>query len=187
MTSTQQNGPKSMTTDGGWTSISSCLVQGEKEELMRGRARRATYHRNSTYSLELVSGLPRWVSGTLFSHHMADIIAIDHNRRDGHAGFLADFNCIQRFDECRNSTFGERLKGLDYKLSSAGVGTQVRFEIEPRRCRMTTPVWVMSHIRCAAEAGKTPRRLVITGTRSSPSSLCPRASVGDSGTPRRRE
>jgi hypothetical protein len=42
---------------------------------------------------------------------MADIIAIDHDRRDGHAGFLADFNCIQRFDECRNSTFGERLKG----------------------------------------------------------------------------
>ena len=139
MTSTQQNGPKSMTAGGGWTSISSCLVQGEKEDLMRGRARRATYHRNSTYSLEVVSGLPRWVSGTLFSHHMADIIAIDHNRRDGHAGFLADFNCIQRFDECRNSTFGERLKGLDYKLSSAGIGTQVRFEIEPRRCRMTTP------------------------------------------------
>jgi len=46
---------------------------------MRGRARRATYHRNSTYSLEVVSGLPRWVSDTLFSHHMADIIAIDHN------------------------------------------------------------------------------------------------------------
>jgi len=132
-------------------------------------------------------GIAPLVSDTLFSHHMADIFAIDHNRRDGHAGFLADFNCIQRFDECRNSTFGERLKGLDYKLSSAGVGTQVRFEIEPRRCRMTTPVWVMSHIRCAAEAGKTPRRLVITGTRSSPSSLCPRASVGDSGTPRRRE
>ena len=38
MTSTQQNGPKSMTADGGWTSISSCLVQGEKEELMRGRS-----------------------------------------------------------------------------------------------------------------------------------------------------
>jgi hypothetical protein len=107
-------------------------------------------------SLEVVSGLPRWVSDTLFSHHMADIIAIDHERRDGHAGFLADFNCIQRFDECRNSTFGERLEGLDCKLSSAGVGTQVRFEIEPRRCRMTTPVWVMSHIRCAVEAGKTP-------------------------------
>ena len=111
MTSTQQNGPKSMTADGGWTSISSCLVQGEKEDLLRGRARRAI-HRNSTYSLEVVSGLPRLVSDTLFSHHMADIIAIDHNRRDGHAGFLADFNCIQRFDACRNSTFGERLKGL---------------------------------------------------------------------------
>jgi hypothetical protein len=32
---------------------------------------------------------------------MADIIAIGHDRRDRHAGFLADFNCIQRFDECR--------------------------------------------------------------------------------------
>ena len=62
---------------------------------MRGRARRATYHRNSTYSLEVASGLARWVSDTLFSHHMADIIATDHDRRDGHAGFLADFNCIQ--------------------------------------------------------------------------------------------
>ena len=67
-------------------------------------------------------GIAPLVSDTLFSHHMAEIIAIDHNRRDGHAGFHADFNCIQRFDECRNSTLGERLKGLDHKLSSAGVG-----------------------------------------------------------------
>ena len=31
---------------------------------MRGHARRATYHRNSTHSLEVVSGLPGWVSYT---------------------------------------------------------------------------------------------------------------------------
>ena len=62
MTSTQQNGPKSMTADGGCASISSCLLQGEKEDLMT-----ATYHRNSNYSLEVGSGLPRWVSDTLFS------------------------------------------------------------------------------------------------------------------------
>jgi hypothetical protein len=36
MTSTQQNGPKSMTADGGWTSISSCLVQGEKVAATKG-------------------------------------------------------------------------------------------------------------------------------------------------------
>jgi hypothetical protein len=59
MTRIQQNGPKSMTAGGGWASISSCLVQGEKEDLMRGRARRATYHRNSNYSLEVGSGWPR--------------------------------------------------------------------------------------------------------------------------------
>jgi hypothetical protein len=31
---------------------------------MRGRDRRATYHRNSTHSLEVICGLPRCVSDT---------------------------------------------------------------------------------------------------------------------------
>lgn len=95
---------------------------------MRGRARRATHHRNLTYSLEVVSELPRWVRDTLFSHHMADTIAVDHDRRDGHAGFLADFNCIQRFDECWNSTFGECLKTSSSRECVTQLSACARFD-----------------------------------------------------------
>jgi hypothetical protein len=42
------------------------------------------------------------------------------------------------------------------------------------------PLWVRTHQRHRS-------RLVVTGTRFSPSFLCPRASVGDSGIPRRHE
>ena len=95
------------------------------------------------------------ISDAFLSHDMAYIIAIDHDRRDGHASFLPNFNRIQRFDKGRNTTFRERLKSLDYKLSAASIRAWVRFQIEPRRRRMTTPVGIMSHVWRTTEAGKT--------------------------------
>src|SRR5258708_16247605 len=73
------------------------------------------------------------ISNPLFRHNMANVLAIDHDGCDRHASLLANFNCIQSFDEGRLTTFGKGFKRLNHKLASREGWICIGLEVEPSR------------------------------------------------------
>ena len=97
------------------------------------------------------------ISDSLLGNDMADIISVDHDRRDGHTGLPSDFDCIECLDECRHTALGEGLQSLHHNFPASSGGAWICLEVEPRRCGMPAAVRVVSHIRRATETGKTAR------------------------------
>jgi hypothetical protein len=73
------------------------------------------------------------ISDPFFRHNVANVLAIDHDGCDRHASLLANFNCIQSFDERRLATFGKGFKGLNYQLAARERRISTGLEIELSR------------------------------------------------------
>ena len=84
---------------------------------------------------------------------MTHIVAVDHDRCDRHPCLFPNFNRIEGFDEGGHVALLECLHGLNHEFSSSGGRTRVCLEIEPCRARVAATMGIMSHIRCATEAG----------------------------------
>ena len=94
------------------------------------------------------------VRDTLLGDDMADVVAVDHHRRDRHAGILADLDGVERFDERRDPALLECLRDLHHQFSTAQRGRLPVREAQPRGGRVPATVRVVSHVRGAAEPGQ---------------------------------
>src|ERR1700722_15878453 len=70
------------------------------------------------------------ISNPFFRHNVANVLAIDHDGCDRHARLLANFNCIQSFDEGRLATFGKGFKGLNHQLAARERRVSTGLEVE---------------------------------------------------------
>src|ERR1700722_437573 len=87
---------------------------------------------------------------------MTHVVAVNHDRRNGHACLPADFHRIEGLDKRRHSTLLECLHGLHYQFPSPGGGACVCPQVEPCMACVAASVRVMPHVWRATKAGKPP-------------------------------
>ncbi|KAG0764380.1 hypothetical protein G6F22_018235 [Rhizopus arrhizus] len=87
---------------------------------------------------------------------MADIVAVDHHRRQRHAGALGQFPGIKAIDEGRCHVFAEGFHHLHHQLAPAwhfaGTGGLLA-SLDPGVAGVAAATRIRAHVRCAAEAG----------------------------------
>src|SRR5258705_12835260 len=71
------------------------------------------------------------ICDAFFGDDVTDVIAIDHDRGDWHSCLLANFHCVERFNERRNTTLLKRCHGLYHELSTANDWLVLGNQIEP--------------------------------------------------------
>src|SRR5882762_3702326 len=85
----------------------------------------------SAAALLLAFGLVE-IRDAFFGYNMADVVAVDHDRRYWHSGLLANLHGVQSFNERRNATFLKSLYGLHHELSAANDWLVLRNQLKPR-------------------------------------------------------
>ena len=86
---------------------------------------------------------------------MGHVIAINHHRRQRHAGGFGDVDRVERFNEGRFYAGLEGFDHLHHQLFTALHRVRLGDHIEPGRGGVAATVRVMAHVRRAAETGKT--------------------------------
>src|SRR5258708_2786761 len=59
------------------------------------------------------------IRNPLLVSDMADVVAVNHYRRDGHSRLLADFHRVEGLNEHRDAAFLKSSYGLNHELSPA--------------------------------------------------------------------
>src|SRR5882762_8348531 len=72
------------------------------------------------------------IRDAFFGDYMADVVAVDHDRRDWHSGLFANLHRVESFNERRNATFLKGLYGLHHELSTANDRFRLVNQVQPR-------------------------------------------------------
>src|SRR5260221_12608821 len=96
------------------------------------------------------------IRDALLGYDMAYVVVVDHDGRYRHPCLLANLNCVQSLNECRNATALKGLYNLHDKLSTTIDRFVLRNQIKPRFRAMSPAMWVVSHIGRAAKPAKSP-------------------------------
>src|SRR5258707_403398 len=72
------------------------------------------------------------IRDAFFGYYMADVVAVDHDRRYWHSGLLANLHRVESFNERRNATFLKGLNGLHHELSTANDRFRLVNQVKPR-------------------------------------------------------
>ena len=94
------------------------------------------------------------VGDALLGDHVGDVVAVDHHRRQRHARLPADVDRVEGLHERGNSARPEGLGHLYHQLAAPPAGALAVREIQPGGRGVPPPVWIVAHVRGAAEAGQ---------------------------------
>src|SRR5580658_5432112 len=92
------------------------------------------------------------IRNPLLGHDMADVVAVNHYRRDRHSCLLADFHRVEGINERGDAAFLKCPYSLDHELSPTNNRPLFRDQVKPRWRTMSAAVRVVSHVGCAAKS-----------------------------------